>query len=68
MGDETVQASEDAAEAMTPQAVDDQPAPAPPIPRWLLNIVGNAIAGVLGLALGYLILHWLYSELFPLPW
>jgi hypothetical protein len=50
------------------KSFDGKPAHAPPIPRWLLNVVGHAIAGALGLLLGYFILHWLYPELFQLPW
>ena len=39
-----------------------------PIPRWLFSLIGNAIAALLGLALGYLILSWLRPEAFPLSW
>ncbi len=45
-----------------------KPAPTPPIPRWLFNLIGHVIAGMLGLGLGYLILHQLRPETFPLPW
>jgi len=43
-------------------------APALPMPRWLFNLIGHTIAGVLGLILGYLILHALRPEAFPYPW
>jgi hypothetical protein len=39
---------------------------APPIPGWLVNVLGHALAGVLGLLLGYLILRWFRPD--ALPW
>jgi hypothetical protein len=39
-----------------------------PLPRWMFNLIGHMVAGILGLVLGYLILSWLRPLTFPLPW
>jgi hypothetical protein len=39
-----------------------------PVPRWLFNFCGHVVAAVLGLSLGYVILHALRPAVFPLPW
>lgn len=39
-----------------------------PVPRWLINLTGHAVAAILGLLLGYLLLSWLRPETFPWPW
>jgi hypothetical protein len=39
-----------------------------PVPRWLFNLFGHATAAILGLTLGYVILHALRPAVFPLPW
>ena len=38
-----------------------------PLPRWLFNLIGHVVAGILGLVLGYLLLSWLRPLTFPLP-
>lgn len=38
-----------------------------PIPRWLFSMIGHVMAALLGLALGYLVLHRLRPGKFPLP-
>lgn len=53
-----------------------QPAPAeqaeaaakPPIPRWVVNVIGHVTAALIGLGLGYLVLAKLRPDVFPLPW
>ena len=39
-----------------------------PGPRWLFSLAGHVIAALVGLSLGYLLLHWLRPESFSLPW
>ena len=42
--------------------------PEMPLPRWLIILVGDILAALLGLVLGYLILALLRPLTFPLPW
>jgi hypothetical protein len=46
----------------------DRSKPWLPVPRWLFNLFGHAIAAILGLAIGYVILHQIRPASFPLPW
>ena len=39
-----------------------------PTPHWFFSLTGHVIAAAVGLGLGYLLLHWLRPEKFPLPW
>jgi molecular chaperone DnaK len=41
---------------------------APPQSGWLFRLIGHVIFALIGLGLGYLILHWLRPNLFHLPW
>jgi hypothetical protein len=48
----------------------DEPA-VPPVPHWVqmtIRITGHVVAALTGLALGYLIIHYLWPVKFPLPW
>ena len=38
----------------------------PPLPGWLLKVLGHVLAGVSGLLLGYLYLRWFRPD--TLPW
>jgi molecular chaperone DnaK len=40
----------------------------PPQSRWLFRLVGHVVSALIGLGLGYLILHWLRPDVFHLPW
>jgi len=64
-----------------PQPVSDtDPAPQPaadapaqpsakrPIPRWAVYVGGHVAAILLGLGLGYMVLHFLRPDSFPVPW
>jgi hypothetical protein len=46
----------------------DHPKRRLPFSHWTITITGHLIAASLGLGLGYLVLHWLYPNKFPLPW
>lgn len=39
-----------------------------PVPHWIISFVGHIIAAAMGLGAGYLLLHWLRPEKFPLRW
>ncbi|MEN6452254.1 MAG: Hsp70 family protein [Thermoguttaceae bacterium] len=39
-----------------------------PIPRWLFSAIGYVVFSSLGLGLGYLIMHWLMPDAYPLHW
>jgi molecular chaperone DnaK len=41
---------------------------APPPAGWLFRLVGHVVFALIGLGLGYLILHWLRPGVFHLPW
>jgi hypothetical protein len=45
------------------ESSDDKSRHAPPIPRWLFNVFGHALAALLGLLLGVLILWWLRPDI-----
>jgi hypothetical protein len=58
-----------ASESAPGDATSSEPMPYElPIPHWLFSMIGHVIAAATGLALGYLILHWLRPGKFPLPW
>jgi hypothetical protein len=59
--------SEAPAEAADETSSDHKSHHAPPIPGWLLSVLGHMLAGVLGLILGWLILNWLRPDSLP-PW
>jgi len=58
------------AEAPAPAQTDPRPKPAAKlaIPPWVLNVIWHASAGLIGLGLGYLVLHLVRPKAFPLPW
>ncbi|MBN2580158.1 MAG: Hsp70 family protein [Pirellulales bacterium] len=39
-----------------------------PRSRWLFRVIGHVIFALLGLGLGYLVLHWIHPEIFRWPW
>ncbi|MFI5382090.1 MAG: Hsp70 family protein [Tepidisphaerales bacterium] len=45
-----------------------QPADDGPVPPWLLRIIGHVVAALVGLSVGYFILHWWRPMDYPLPW
>jgi hypothetical protein len=47
------------------KSADDKSVHAPPIPGWLLSVLGHVLAGVLGLVLGWLILNWVRPDALP---
>jgi len=52
-----------------PGAVEADAAPAErPLARWAIGVLGYVSSAVAGLILGYLVLHWIRPESFPLPW
>ena len=40
----------------------------PAVRRWMFRVTGHVLAALLGLALGFLVLHWLRPDAVPLPW
>jgi molecular chaperone DnaK len=63
--------AEDSSKKQEEAAADEVKKPSPedllPIPRWLFSLIGHVCAALIGLALGYLVLHWLRPGKFPLP-
>lgn len=44
------------------------PSPRRQSPRWLINTAGYVASALVGLGAGYVVLHLLRPEVFPLPW
>lgn len=38
------------------------------IPRWAVNVIGHITAALIGLAMGYMVMHWFRPDSFPLGW
>jgi len=51
-----------------PPDPETQPAPRRALPRWVLDTWGYVISALVGLIAGYVVLHFLRPEVFPLPW